>query len=287
MESKIIKCIERAGFTVSLFCFFLLHSCSGDAIVATVNEEELTRREATAMMEHLGYDAAKKSDRERFINSWIRGAIMRQELRDQDHDKYKLLELKAADYLGDLSAFELEESKILKVLDTIVSEKEIRKYYEANRESFVLQDYLVKALYLKTPKEVSINKDLMKAYLLKNDKDLNKVNSYAKIYAENYYFDDAQWIYFTELTKDIPLDDFNKDNIVLNRTKTYFSDDQFTYYLNILDFKLKDDAPPLDFLRPQIREIILTERISRLREKIASSMYNELRKKYAVSNNFN
>ena len=47
--------------------------------------------------------------------------------------------------------------------------------------------------------------------VIKNDKDLSKVNTYAKLYAENFYFDDEQWIYFNDLTKDIPLKEYNKD----------------------------------------------------------------------------
>jgi hypothetical protein len=278
--------VKRAGIFVSLFCFFILVSCSGEEIVASVNDNTLSRQDAEIMMQDLGYDINKKDDWNRFLDTWIRNEVMRQELSASNPERYKALELRSEDYLGNLSVLELEEREILKKLDTVVTEEEIKRHFEENRESFLLQDYLVKALYLKISKEAAITDDLAKAFLLKNDKDLSKVNSYAKIYAENYYFDDEQWVYFTELTKDIPLKQFNVDNIVLNRTKTYFSDEEYTYFLNIIDYTLKDETPPLDFLKPQIREIILSERINHLREGLGSSLYAKIRKKYDVSNNY-
>jgi hypothetical protein len=111
------------------------------------------------------------------------------------------------------------------------------------------------------------------------------MNSYAKLYAENFYFDDEQWIYFNDLTKDVPLKNFNRDNIVLNRTKTYFSDEEFTYFINILDYKLKDSAPPFDFLKPQIREIILSKRINKIKEEIESKLILNTKKKHDIKIN--
>lgn len=276
--------LKRADIYVSLFCLFTLFSCgTKDAVVAEVNNRKLTQTEAEILMEHLGYDINNKSDWSLFLDNWVKYEAMRQELEKESPEKAQLVRLKGEGFVGELSAFYLEENRILNQLDSIVSDKEIEKYYEKNKSSFQLQDYLVKALYLKIPKNTDMEKKIREVYVLKNDKDLSKVNSYAKLYAENFYFDDEQWIYFTELTKDIPLKQYNRDNLVLNRTKTYFSDEEFTYFINIIDFKLKDDTPPIDFLRSQIREIILSERVNQLREKIAPQLYNEIKQKHAIT----
>jgi phage gp46-like protein len=171
---------------------------------------------------------------------------------------------------------------ILSELDSVVSQKDIERYFETNKSSFSLQDYLVTALYIKIPKGVKVEDKIKIAFLLKNDKDLTQVNSYAKLYAENFYFDDEQWIYFNELTKDIPLKQYNIDNIVLNRTKTYFSDDEYTYFLNIIDYRLKDEVPPLEFLKPQIKEIILSKRVNNLREKQENKLLQSIKTKHDI-----
>ena len=275
---------KQADFYVSLFCLFLLFSCSTkDQVIAEVNDKELTKKEAEMLMDHLGYDINNKTDWQLFLENWVKFEVYRQELKQINPDKSAIVQLKGESFMGELSGFYLEEAMILSKLDSIVKDKEIRSYYDKNKNSFVLQDYLVKALYIKIPKGTDIEQKIREVYVLKNDKDLSKLNSYAKLYAENFYFDDEQWVYFTELTKDIPLKQLNRDNLVLNRTKTYFSDEEFTYFINIIDFKLKDETPPIEFLRDQIREIILSERINRLREQLGTQLYNDLKQKHAIT----
>lgn len=279
---------KQAGVLVSLFFLFALSSCSNqDEIVASVNKKDLHHSEAELLMDHLGYDVNNKNDWRQFLDNWTKNQVLKQELDNADPEQARLIELKSEEYRGELSRYYLEEKAIMQKLDTSVSEEEILNYYRKNQSSFALQDYLVKALYIKIPKGVKVEEKLKSAYLLKNDKDLSQVNSYAKLYAENFYFDDEQWIYFTELTKDIPLKQYNKDNIVLNRTKTYFSDDEFTYYLNIIDYRLKDETPPLEFLRTQIKEIILSGRVSKLREELGNSFYQKIQKKHDVKIYYN
>jgi len=236
-------------------------------------------------MAHLGYNYENQKELEKFVTLWCEQEAFRLELQDQDPDQSKLVDLRSKAYAGELSKYYIEESFIAARLDTNVAEKDLMNYYQKHKEEFALQDYLVQALYIKVEKGVKIEKDLRAHFLLKNDKDLSKVNSYAKLYAENFYFDDEQWIYFNDLTKDIPLKGYNKDNIVLNRTKTYFSDENYTYFINIIDYKLKDAVPPFDFLKPQIREIILSKRGNKLKEENELKMIQKIKNKHEIKIN--
>jgi len=273
---------------VSLFSFILLlSSCSGnDKIVASVDTFELKESEAFAIMDYLGLNPTDKKEFEDFLQSWSEKKLYEAELKNNHPEVYKLVHLRADRYAGDLARYELEEINLYKDLDTVISEQEIAEYYEQHKEEFVLTDYLVRALYLKIPKNADFQKkNIQQKYLLKNNKDLDEVNSYAKLYAENYYFNDSAWVYFSELTKDIPLKRFNKDNIVLNRTKTYFTEGDYTYFLNIFDFQLKDEVPTLDFLRSDIRNIVLNQRIQKEKEVLSPILLKELKNKYAVQIN--
>jgi hypothetical protein len=278
--------IKQAGIVVSLFCFTLLCSCSGgDKVLAQVDDVELLESDALILMDHLGYDIKSEKAKKQFVEQWVEQEALRLELLMNNASQAKLVEMRAQAFAGELSKYYLEEDAITRQVDTVITEKELTKYYNEHKNEFELQDYLVKALYLKVPVGVPVEKEISNHYLLKNDKDLSKMNSYAKLYAENFYFDDEQWIYFNDLTKDVPLKNFNRDNIVLNRTKTYFSDEEFTYFINILDYKLKDSAPPFDFLKPQIREIILSKRINKIKEEIESKLILNTKKKHDIKIN--
>jgi hypothetical protein len=273
---------EQAGILVSLFSFLLLVSCSDqDPVVAHVEDKELRESEALAIMDFLGYNSKDKVEFSNFLEDWCEQTLYLIELERNYPDNNILVQLRAQRYQADLAKNELENLKIEEKTDTVVSKEQIENYYNNHKDEFVLTDYLVRALYLKIPSTADYKKkDIQSKYLLKKNKDLDEVNSYAKLYAENFYFNDSSWIYFSELTKDIPMKRFNKDNIVLNRTKTYFTEGDFTYFLNIIDFQLKDEAPPIDFLQDEIKAIILAGRYQDSKEKVAPSILKELKKKY-------
>jgi hypothetical protein len=254
--------------------------------VASVNEKELTESDAYILMDHLGYDTKDKKQYQAFLEDWCENESYMQELRSMNEETARLVELRSNSFQGELAKYYLEEHLLKAKLDTIVSEKEIATYYDEHKDEFILSDYLVKGLYLKIPISVDYKSEgVQDLYLLKNDKDLSEVNSYAKLYAQNYYFNDSSWVYFNTLVKDVPLTKYNIDNIVLNRTKTYFSDDDFTYFLNVIDYKVKDEAPPLEFLNQQIKEIIVLQRLQKLKEKNESKMIQQIKDKHEITIN--
>ena len=83
----------------------------------------------------------------------------------------------------------------------------------------------------------------------------------------------------------MPLTKYNVDNIVLNRTKTYFSDEEFSYFLNVIDYKVKDEAPPLEFLSQQIKEIVVLQRLQKLKENNESKMIQQIKDKHEITIN--
>ncbi len=275
--------MKQAGFVVSLFCFLV--SCSdSDKVLATVGEAELTESDAYVIMKHRGLDYNNKEELRSFVNEWCNAEVYKQELQKKHPKEWKLVQQRANSFEGDLAQYYLEEIRVRKSLDTVVSDDELQAYYGAHQDEFLLNDYIVKALYLKIPKELDFKEeDVHINYLLKNDKDLAEINSYAKLYAQDYYFNDSTWIYFDDLAKDIPLEKHNVDNIVLNRTKTYFSDNAHWYFLNVIDYKLKDEAPPLEFLKDRIRSIIVSQRLNDIRDKNEAKLLKELKKKHEIN----
>lgn len=243
--------------------------------------------EAVAIMDYLGLDHRKDKIFEEFVQSWAEKTLYEVELEERFPDNWKLIELRSGSFRSDLARYELEELELASTLDTTVSDKEIIAYYDEHKEEFVLTDYLVRALYLKIPAEADYKKkDIQQKYLLKKNKDLDEINSYAKLYAENFYFNDSSWVYFSELTKDMPLGRMNRDNLVLNRTKTYFTEGDFTYFLNIFDYQLKDEVPTLDFLKEDIKNIILNQRIHAEKEKLGPELLKKLKRKHEIQLHF-
>lgn len=285
MVNNLHNAWKNAGQIVSIFCLLTLLSCRRDTVVASVDDSELTEPDAQILMKHLGYDIESPDDWISFVDFWIDRQVYLEELKKEKPEDFKLVQLRARSFEGELARFYIEEDFLSKKVNQKVTKEAIQEYYDTNKALFALNDYIVKALYLKVPKEAPEQSKIKEHYLLKNDKDFPKVISYAKLYAENFYFDDKAWIYFDELTKDAPIEKLNKENLVLNRTKTHFSDDEFTYYLNIIDYKLKDATPPVDFMKDEIKQVILTQRLNAIKDKTESEFSKNIKNKHEIKIN--
>lgn len=265
----------------------MLTACStNENVWAKVDKTELLEDDALLLMLSLDYDTAKIADRKQFTQRWIEQQLFILEINKTLPDKAQLIRLKTLWSEGDLSRYYLEENHIQKELDTQISDSLILQYFNQHKEEFALNDYIVRALYLKIPKGAVDQDKLKEYYLLKKEKDYSKVISYANLYADNFYYNDSSWVYFDELAKDIPMERLNKDNLVLNRTKTYFSDENYTYYLNIIDFKLKDATPPIDFLKPIIQQVLVNQKMNELKEKNNASFIQKIKQKYEITSKY-
>lgn len=262
----------------------LLTSCGpDDKVVAKVGNSQLFEGDVIIMMKHQGKNVNNKMEFDTFVREWCETEAFKNEMKVSYPNEWNLIRLRAESFSGELARYYIEENALKKKLDTLVTEEDIQTYYISHKDEFVLHDYIVKALYFKIPKSLDFKKDkIQESFLLKNDKDLSKIDSYAKLYAENYYFNDSTWEYFEKIVHDIPATNYNIDNIVLNRTKTYISDENYTYFINIIDFKLKDEAPPVEFLRNEIKSIIVSNRLQDLKIKSESTLIQSIKEKHEI-----
>lgn len=263
-----------------------LGACKSKSNWAKVNQVELSQEDAQILMKHLGFDYNKTSDRKNFVQAWINRQIFIQELSKSNPNQSKIITLSSNWNQGELAKYYIEDAAIKQEIDSLVTDSLVLAYYHQHKEDFALKDYLVRALYLKIPKEAPKQDKLKEHFKLTRDRDFSKVIKYAKLYAVNFYYNDSSWIYFNELAKDAPKSKFNKDNLVLNRTKTYFSDERYVYYLNIIDFKLKNEVPPVEFLRPIIKQLLLSQELKKYNQKNSDNILQQIKKNYEITRKY-
>lgn len=270
---------------ILLFGLFLC-SCSGSSdkgkLLASVGDKELYQADLNFLFAHNRYsfDDSAALVKE-YTEQWVEEQILVSEAEKSDQVDREIIEVRVANFKNDLLIQELENALIKERLDTNITEEEIQQYYLANQKEFQLNDYLVKVLYLKIPFDAPDIEKIAQAYKLTEASDLEEIQVYAKIYATNFYYDAENWIYFDDLLKEVPLQDINKDKFILKRSKTRFEEGGFYYFLNIIDYKLKNSISPLSFERDNIKDRILNMRIRNLREEIKNEIVN---KAYAEQN---
>lgn len=255
----------------------LLLACSSEEdkgeVLAEVYEEKLYETDLKAYLLEQGYSAADSALlAQSYVNSWVEEQILLHEAKENKKLDAEKIDEKVEQFRKDMYILELEQILVDEKLDTNISEAEIKKYYDTHPNEFQLNDYLVKVLYLKIPVDAPDIDKIGNKYKLTQADDIEEIEVYAKIYATNYYYDEENWIYFDDLLKEIPLQDINKDRFIMKKSKIRFEENGYHFFLNVLDFKLKNTLSPLNFERNNIKERILNIRIKELREEIRNDI---------------
>jgi len=272
-------------YPLVLLAFF---SCSSEEdkgeLLAKVYEAELYQ----ADLNYLFKDAKLSPDDslkllKSAVDDWINSQILVHEAEQSPTIDQDNIEHRVENFKNDLLINEIENTLVNERLDTVVLEKEIKDYYTKNQDAFQLNDYLVKVLYLKIPFDAPDVEKIANAYRLNKPTDIEDIEIYAKVYASNYYYDPENWIYFDDLLKEIPLQDINKDRFIMKRSKTRFEENGYYYFLNIIDYKLKNTISPLEFERENIKKRILNTRIKVLRDEIRKEIIDKAYDEKAVT----
>lgn len=265
---------------------FLCLSCSSDNknLVISVENQGLTKIELNALVEASFKDSLSIVDREEVAKFWI--DTKQKELYLKENYPKHLLQVKKQLLAFEASLYDMYiENEIIKeIVDSTFTEQEILAYYNKNREAYAQKNFIVKALYMKAPNSAENLEKIKTAYLLKNDKDLEELKKFANLYASNFYFEENKWIFFEDLVREIPFD-IDKDKLIINRGSYTTSDNKYTYFLTILEYKIKTAKAPIKVEKERIKELILAKRIKELRKSIPNEIKTRLENNYEVNYN--
>jgi hypothetical protein len=206
-----------------------------------------------------------------YINNWIRQEVIAYEANKQLSDEEKNFEKQIEDYKNSQLIYKYEQ-KLLEKIDTNVSPIEIEKYYISNPDNFQLKDNIVKILYIKLPKQISNTQKIKKWF---DENDIAELKKYSQQYATNYYLDDKSWLLFDDILKEIPIKTYNQEDYIKNNKYISLQDNQYSYFLKIIDFKIKDNLSPLSLEKNNIKNIIINLRKMNLIKHIEDSLYNK------------
>jgi hypothetical protein len=153
--------------------------------------------------------------------------------------------------------------------------EEIEKYYSDNPANFVLNNNIVKAVYLKVPRDAPDLGSLRRWYRSDTDDDLKKLEAYAFQYAEEYDYFNDDWVDFSEIEKNLPVKIDRPQNLLKYRKYYEVKDSTYFYFLNLKDYRLLGSVAPLNYVIQDIRTIIMNKRKIQLVNRLESNIYND------------
>lgn len=211
---------------------------------------------------------------EAYIDSWIRKELLIQEAARKININEAEVERKILDYRYSIIAYEYQSYYIKQNLDTVFDEAEIKAYYENNIDNFILKQNIVRATFIKVPKNAPKMNKLKDWIYSQDEEDRQSLKSYCLSFSVAYHLSDSTWMIFDDLVRNSPLMEI-PNKVQFLKSNPYFEteDENYLYFLKVDEYRISDNVSPLEFVTDEIKNIILNKRKVELAKKLEDEVY--------------
>lgn len=223
----------------------------------------------------------------RYINSWIKKQLLISEAAEKINFDQASIERKVLDYRYALMVHEYKKFYVDNNLDTAVTEKEIQDYYVNNKDNFELKQNIIRGYFITVTKDAPKINQLKKLINSDDPDDFKELKSYCFRFAETYFLEDSVWINFDEAIRNTPFVGVtNKVDFLKSNKFVEDSNEENLYFLRIKEYKISDQISPLEFVKNDIKQIILNKRKVALANQLEEEVFENAKSsnKYEIYN---
>jgi hypothetical protein len=225
---------------------------------------------------------------EKYINDWIKKQLIVEKARTEIAINEAEIERKVLEYQYALISHEFEKLYISAHLDNNVSQEEVEAYYTSKADNFILKQNIVRCLFVQVPKSAPAQNQLRRNLRSYPNANMTDIKDYSYQYATKSFLDDSVWVNFDEVIKNTPLKTIDNRTQYLKRTTfSESADENYSYYIKIVDYKISDQVSPLEFIREDIENIIINKRKLALKKELEKAIYEEatVKKNFEIFSN--
>lgn len=251
--------------------------------IARVNESYLYKEDVAEVVPQ----GASKEDStlmvNAYINRWARQLLLMDGAmlnipENKQMDFSKLVE----QYKNDLYTKAYLEGLVKKTIDTTVNPAEAEVFYEANKESFKLNDDLLQFRYISLPsnyKDIDTIKNRLKRFKANDKRYLDSIS----VQFNSYSLNDSIWIKLSQVIEKVPVVTVSNKNELLKKTNFLQLKDSLNLYLmQVNEVRLQNDYAPLDYVSSSIKQIVINKR----KLELIKQLENDITKDAIKNNQF-
>lgn len=274
--------IPRIPFIMLIGAFFMLVSSCGDSesneeiqndALVSVGDSTLYLADVLARIPR---GLAPEDSAEMFRNitdEWVRDLVLAEFARNNVPDIDRIEKMVDA-YRANLIVSSYIQSMIERSQSDI-SEDRVKRYYQDNRESMVLEEPLIKGAFLKVSQNDQ-KLERLKGWMAEfSDASIDKIEEAGLRHASNYKYFKDQWQSWGSIAEQIPYRFFDADAFVKSTRNFETSDAGSVYLLHISDYLPSGSEMPYEYARLKIREILASVDFNIRRDKLISDIYEK------------
>lgn len=208
-----------------------------------------------------------------FIERWVRDAVMMHEA-ESNVDKELELDKLVEDYRSSLVLHSYERVLVDRLLDSVVSQQELQRFYEKNKENYQLQEPIVRGRFIKVLKNSPDIEKLEKWWNSEQPEDFRLMVNYCATYAIAQFLSDSTWHNLSDIRVEFPKDVLSESQLQGNKD-VILSNEEFQYFFRPIDWIASNQLAPFSYIADQAKKVIIHKRKMELLDETKETMYQQ------------
>ena len=265
----------------------LLEFRSGDEVVARVGDHYLYKDEIKNLIPAGTPFSDSIMMLRQYVNSWALKYLLLSKAEAELSKTDKDVEQELEDYRNSLLVYRYERQFIDTRLDTVVTDKEAREYYDENSGNITVRNSVVKARVIKISSSSPNLARIKSMYRADALEDIDELERICYNSAERYNNFENKWVDLANVARELPLDLFRCEEILRSSSYIEVQDSLYTYFAYFPQKIAPDGKPPYEYYLPRIKEIIVSRRKQELIAKLEKDLIKEALENNRIKLNIN
>ena len=208
-----------------------------------------------------------------FIKNWAQDVLFYQNAIRNIPDT-KDIDRLVENYRRSLIEHEYQRRLIEQKFSSEISDEDIEQFYNDNERLFVLDESLLKGLFLKISNKSHDLSDIRKLYTQQDDESFEEIEKYSIRNAARCEFFYDNWRTVAEIEVLLPAMDKPLEALLKDNGSFEFKDEEYIYLLNVSEYAPKGGIEPLDHARSRIRGLLINSNEVSYMRKIKEDLYD-------------
>lgn len=265
-----------------LICFaaVLLMQCTKsevaeEKVVAQVGEKKLFQSELIKIIPDEVKDQDSVQMAKDYIRKWVKQELLINKANENLTLEQKNLTKEIEEYRNSLIIYKYKNELMNQQMDTIVTQRQIEQYYNANPDNFKLNRNIVKAIFIKIPNDVANPKLLKELLDDTSNAGINALREYCIQYAKAFDFFNDNWVDFEIVKRNIPVEITDEGQFLDRNNQIELKDSIYYYLVSFHDYKLQNELAPIGYVENNIKNLILNQRKIEFLKQVEENVYKE------------
>ncbi|MGB5204253.1 peptidyl-prolyl cis-trans isomerase [Eudoraea sp.] len=214
-----------------------------------------------------------------YINNWATKQILLEKAKiNLPDEKIAEFEQLVSNYRTDLYTRAYKEALINQAEDTLISQEELNRFYDEEKENFKLKEKIIKLRFIQLPLQFLNTKEVTESLRRFNEEDIRYLDSIG-VQFKKLNFNDSLWVPASRVIEEIPPLNIDNEGRYLKKSQFFELEDAMGVYLTkINDVLGVNEIAPLSYVEPTIRQVLLNRRKLDYIRKLETEIIDEATK---------